>query len=152
MNINGTIYELNRKSLEIYLSGCKKPHCDGCHNPELWDFDNGISWKKFVPEITDKINNHMVDEIWILGGEPLDQNKKQLIELLSLINLYENVIVYLFTRYEIMNRKIFNLVDYVKTGKFDKELDSYYDWNHNIELASWNQKIIEGGKNGRKTM
>ena len=42
MRILSTQYTLANKSLEIYISGCMaSPHCEGCHNPESWDFDLG---------------------------------------------------------------------------------------------------------------
>ena len=41
MNINSVDYSPNLMSLDIYISGCASPHCDGCHNPMLWDFEKG---------------------------------------------------------------------------------------------------------------
>ena len=45
MNIVTTQYTLKTKSLEIYVAGCRGDshgtHCEGCHNPELWDFNIG---------------------------------------------------------------------------------------------------------------
>jgi hypothetical protein len=35
MNIASIDYSPSTESLDIYVSGCNKPHCNGCHNPDL---------------------------------------------------------------------------------------------------------------------
>lgn len=59
-------------SVSFYTQGC--PHrCQGCHNPETWDFKGG---KEFTANILDEIiealqANGIKRSLCILGGEPL---------------------------------------------------------------------------------
>jgi anaerobic ribonucleoside-triphosphate reductase activating protein len=59
-------------SVTFYTQGC--PHrCQGCHNPQTWDFDSG---KEFIPELLDEIIsaltcNGIERNLCIQGGEPL---------------------------------------------------------------------------------
>ena len=79
IRIAGTEVNVQHKALEIYLSGCKGPHCQGCHNPELWDFTVGdLITENTTQSLLDKIEEmkaaRLVNYIWVLGGEPLDQD------------------------------------------------------------------------------
>lgn len=56
----------------FYTQGCSR-HCQGCHNPETWDFMGG---KEFLPtlldEIIEKLNAQGIQRSFcIMGGEPL---------------------------------------------------------------------------------
>lgn len=59
-------------SVSFYTQGC--PHrCQGCHNPETWDFKGG---KEFTADVLDEIvealqANGIKRSLCILGGEPL---------------------------------------------------------------------------------
>lgn len=48
MRVAGTEFNLAHRALEIYLSGCKAPHCEGCHNKELWEFNQGIPYQEWL--------------------------------------------------------------------------------------------------------
>ena len=79
MKIAGTEVSLLHKAFEIYLSGCKYSPCHGCHNPELWSFDFGVDVDvEKIAELISKINElkeeKLIEYVWILGGEPLDNN------------------------------------------------------------------------------
>ena len=70
-------YSFNYKSLDIYVAGCKgKPHCEGCHNPSSWDFDQGIELKEayFIMDRYISEADCMIDNIMLFGGEWLDQD------------------------------------------------------------------------------
>ena len=63
-------------SVTFFTQGC--PHrCNGCHNPETWDFDGG---KEFTPKVLEEIYealraNGVQRSFCIMGGEPLcEQN------------------------------------------------------------------------------
>ena len=103
MNIAGTEINLKHKALEIYLAGCKHHSCKGCHNPELWNFDVGdVLNKHILQRITCKFQElhkaKLVDYVWVLGGEPLDQHPSELFEFLVAINNYTTNVV-LWTHY-----------------------------------------------------
>lgn len=74
MNILATQYTLSRKSLEIYLAGCKGDkgvHCTSCHNPETWNFNQGRKYGiKYASDIYSKVASfsNMIDNIEIFGG------------------------------------------------------------------------------------
>lgn len=63
-------------SVTLFTQGCPH-HCEGCHNPETWDFDGG---KEFTPNVLRKIvdgltHNGVKRNFCIMGGEPLcEQN------------------------------------------------------------------------------
>jgi len=55
----------------IYTQGCGLC-CEGCHNPETWDYDGGFEIT--VDEIINQIkSNPLTDGITISGGEPFDK-------------------------------------------------------------------------------
>lgn len=151
MNILATQYTLTRKSLEIYLAGCNgNPHCSGCHNPETWNFNQGTQYNKkyFNNEIKAKIENFddMINNIEIFGGEPNDQNLKDLrLMLEDLQTLHKKI--WLFTRYsfdKIPNFEL-QLCDYIKCGAYIPKLKIKDNIQYGIKLATSNQKIYKKG-------
>ena len=89
-------------SVTLFTQGCPH-HCEGCHNPETWDFNGG---KEFTPEVLRKIvagltKNGIKRSFCIMGGEPLcEQNT-----LLTLMTIqyvkqhFPEVKIYLWTGY-----------------------------------------------------
>lgn len=150
MKIASTQYSLAHNSFEIYLSGCnEQPKCEGCYSKELWDFDVGEEYtKKYFEKLSKKINNFekIIDNIFILGGEPLDQNTDELLMLTSDLK-YFNKPIWLFTRYELekIDKSISYLFDYIKSGKYLKELSCDNNIQYEIKLATSNQKIYKKG-------
>jgi organic radical activating enzyme len=143
IHIAGTEYNLHRSCLEIYVCGCKAPHCDGCHNVGLWGFIEHDNTEKYKKIISDKFKSGMINEFFILGGEPLDQNLDELENFIIFLKKFD-VNIWLWTRYtEYLHLNFLDLLDYIKIGKYDKRLNSYIDNKHDIELASSNQKIIK---------
>jgi len=142
MNIAGLDYNLSRKCLEIYIRGCKPPHCPGCHNKSLWQFDKKDNINFYKNIISKKIKTGMVDEVWLLGGEPLDQNLIELENFIKFLKTY-SIKLWLWTRYEnCLNVPFLKYLDFIKTGAYDKNLPEYYIEACDITLASSNQKII----------
>jgi len=141
LNISGLQYNLNRKTLEIYVSGCLG-NCEGCHNKELWDFSLGRDCRNFLEKIEKRIKTGMVMSIWVLGGDPMDQNWVDLIDFLKKLKEYRKKI-WLWTRYkkEDISDEILELIDYLKTGEYRHDLPGYTCPMTGIELASNNQKI-----------
>ncbi|MEG2054561.1 MAG: anaerobic ribonucleoside-triphosphate reductase activating protein [Oscillospiraceae bacterium] len=55
----------------VFCQGCPH-HCNGCHNPETWDFDGGKAYT--VTDIFEKINkNPLLSGVTFSGGEPFCQ-------------------------------------------------------------------------------
>lgn len=142
MNIAGIDYNLNHKALELYISGCTL-HCDGCHNEELWDFTKGNPyfghWDRVIHK---KLKEHLVENVWIMGGEPLDQDTQIFYEFICDIFSFD-VKLWLWTGYEDVPDHLLWTLDYIKVGEYQKDSDSYTEPLFGIELASVNQKIIK---------
>jgi anaerobic ribonucleoside-triphosphate reductase activating protein len=154
MNIASTQYTLEIKSLEIYVAGCNaSPHCPNCHNPESWNFNLGENYDfEYLLKLENKVKNfdNMIDNIMIMGGEPLDQNKKEIYELffdIATSSTLNTKKIWLFTRYELENiaKEIKDLCDYIKCGKYIKELSCDNNIQHGIKLATSNQNIYKKG-------
>lgn len=152
MKIAGFQFNPKHMVMELYISGCKAPHCIGCHNPETWDREFG----KDVEEIYCLLHREvellgdMFKGWWIMGGEPLDQNPDELEELLYQLQGIKPVYMMLWTRYEYselpQSRQniIHKWFKYVKHGRFNK----FYPSSEvkvddiSLRLASNNQYIV----------
>lgn len=154
MNILSTQYTLINRALEIYLSGCKgKPHCPGCHNPESWDFVNGIKYDKdYLMNISSKINNFdkLIQNIMIFGGEPFDQDVDDLWEFIKDMTAL-NKKLWVFTRYGLKTlfqkfpKELICAFDYIKCGRYIEELRVDNKVQYGIKLATSNQHIYKKG-------
>jgi anaerobic ribonucleoside-triphosphate reductase activating protein len=145
MNIVSTQYNLQNKTLEIYLSGCYGD-CYNCHNPELKDFNIGNYYSDELPKIIQKIYefDSLIDNIWILGGEPLDQDILKLNDLLNYLT-QTNKKIWLWTRYELneIPELVKRYCNYIKCGKYIKKLKTDNNIQFGVKLASSNQRIYK---------
>jgi anaerobic ribonucleoside-triphosphate reductase activating protein len=146
MNIGSTQYSLKYKSFEIYISGCYGS-CRGCCNPELKEFSYGhILDENSLTKIINKIKEFdiLIDSIWILGGDPIDQNKNELLILLHRLQ-QTNKLIWLWTRYDLdyISKEIRQNCDYIKCGEYKANLKNSIQYE--ITLASNNQKIYKKG-------
>lgn len=148
MNIAATQFSLQTKSFEIYLSGCNR-HCLNCHNPELQNFDIGENYYSKLDDILGKIHEFscIIENIWILGGEPLDQDIEELNNLLIILRR-TNKKIWLFTGYEFLDVSTLTikLIDFLKTGEYDEIKLVDDNIQYKIKLPSSNQKIWVKGK------
>ena len=103
----------------IFVQGCSH-RCDGCHNPETWDFDGGYDFT--IEAIADDFRRRKyIDGITLSGGDPFYQ-QNQCIELLKLIKP-SNVWIYTGFEYEeIADTELARRADVLVTGKFVPEL------------------------------
>lgn len=69
--------------VSLFVSGCTH-HCEGCFNPETWNFDYG---EPYTQETEDKIISLLrpgyIRGLTLLGGEPFEpENQRELVKLL----------------------------------------------------------------------
>lgn len=145
MRIVSTQYSGKYEALEVYVSGCTRG-CPGCHNSELYDFNLGDEFTtRWLNDFVRKINAYrkVVKKVWVLGGEPLDQDQAQLIKLLEAAKSC-GVEVWLFTGYEAEDvpEDIARLCDYIKCGRYRREL-SGDNVQFGVTLSSINQYIVK---------
>lgn len=136
----------------FFTQGC--PHrCEGCHNPETWDFQGG---REFTPDILDKIIKGLTAQgikrnFCIMGGEPLCPENQFLTLLLvnSVKERLPDTKIYIWTGYnldEILNEgkvgQILEKTDVVIDGPF---IAAYKDRTLFMRGSS-NQRILYKGK------
>lgn len=111
--------------VSFWVQGC--PHkCDGCFNPETWDFNGG---KEYTTETKNRlvklVSSEYVDGLSILGGEPFaPYHREAVLDLIRTIkSLYPNKRIMVWTGYKLENLK-FDLdgIDYIVDGRFEKNL------------------------------
>lgn len=100
-------------SLNIYLSGCKNnKRCNmiKCQNQLLRNFNEGTNYLQWYSKIYKYMSKEFVECIVLLGGEPLDQNEKDLFFLLSMIDYAQyvkksNLLIYIYSGYLFEDKK-----------------------------------------------
>lgn len=142
MNIARLQYNEKYQALEVYISGCDGA-CEGCHNPELWDYSIGEPWSSWGKDLRKYLSTGMVRSIWVLGGEPCLQNGATLELFLQYLSQYKKSIV-LWTRFSVedISSHILQHIDYIKVGEYQKDSEPYEEPLFGIKLASGNQRII----------
>lgn len=149
LKILASQYTLKMKAFEIYTAGCVGPHCEGCHNQETWSFNQGNEYsKEMFEEIKEKINDFesLIDKIMIFGGEPFDSSHFELEKMLKdLKTLNKEIWVFTRNRLEDLPEFAKEYCDYIKSGRYIKELVTNDNTQYGIELATSNQKIYKKG-------
>lgn len=139
-------------SVTFFTQGC--PHrCEGCHNPETWDFEGGeeVTHDTILDVIEAITANGLHRNLCIMGGEPLCPENQFLTNLIinSVKEKLPDTKVYLWTGYYLKdldfnnNRiaQILDKIDYIIDGPFEKD-------KRDITLfmrGSSNQHILKKG-------
>lgn len=141
----------------LFVSGCTN-RCEGCFQPETWDFNFG---KPFTREVEDEIIKMLAPSyirgLTLLGGEPFEpSNQRALVSFVERVKeIYPQKDVWAFTgftyeqllkeghqkRTEVTD-KLLSMIDVLVDGKFVKELK-------NLRLkfrGSSNQRLIDMNK------
>lgn len=145
MKIVSTQYSINTKSFEIYVSGCDGRCGNNCHNKELWDFNLGEDYEDIIDNIISKIIefNKIVDWVWVLGGEPLLQNRGELKNMLKYLKIVNKpIMLWTSFEYDKIPKYIIKLCNYIKTGMYLPECGDGNE-QYGIKLATANQKIFK---------
>ena len=140
MNIAGTELNLKYRALEIYIAGCKG-YCEGCQNPELWNFDiPSINPENIYKELRELQEANLVNAVWVLGGEPLDQKYS---DLIAFVKNLQAPIRMLWTHFSYIPPEILQYFTHVKTGPYIKGKESYIEPLFGITLANPEQRIYK---------
>lgn len=139
-------------SITFFTQGC--PHrCEGCHNPETWDFEGGeeVTHDTILDVIEAITANGLHRNLCIMGGEPLCPENQFLTNLIinSVKEKLPDTKVYLWTGYYLKDldfnnnriEQILDKVDYIIDGPFEKD-------KRDITLfmrGSSNQHILKKG-------
>lgn len=138
----------------LFVSGCTH-HCEGCFNPETWDFNYGEEFNQTVIETILKESQYgYVNGITILGGEPMEKpNQPAVLELLRQFKRkFPNKTIWLYSGYTLeqltgkeesrcrteYTDEILSLLDVLVDGPWKKEL---YDVTLQFR-GSRNQRLI----------
>lgn len=113
--------------VSLYVSGCLH-HCKGCFNKETWDFKAG---KEFTKEKKEEFIKACKDEkitaVSILGGEPMQQDFMEMLDLLRTIKIQVNKPVWMWTGYRLeelgsyQKQMLQDFVDVLVDGKFEED-------------------------------
>lgn len=145
----------NGYSVVIFFSSC--PHmCKGCHNPETWtDKNKGHFFtKETQEEILQhfEINEKFYDNLVFSGGDPLcDDNIEHVLEFAREFKVkFPSKQIWTYTGYDFKEltekrKEILELTDYIKCGKYMKELSCLDNIQYDIRLATSNQRIYKKG-------
>lgn len=148
---------------EIYLSGCHG-YCEGCHSPHTHDFSTGLDlndrliMSSLLEDIKLRYDRGEVDNLVVIGGEPLDQPENELLDFLDVLtDRFPKCKLWLYTHFEEEEVRarfssVLNSVDYVKCGKFDLSKLSdqgFKDKLTGVTLATSNQYFIKGNRGGK---
>lgn len=139
-------------SVTFFTQGC--PHrCEGCHNPETWDFEGGeeVTHDTILEVIEAITANRLHRNLCIMGGEPLCPENQFLTNLIinSVKEKLPDTKIYLWTGYcledlDMNNNRVKSILEQV-----DCLIDGPYDkTKRDVSLfmrGSSNQRILYKG-------
>lgn len=139
-------------SVTFFTQGC--PHrCEGCHNPETWDFEGGeeVTHDTILEVIKAITANGLHRNLCIMGGEPLCPENQFLTNLIinSVKEKLPDTKIYLWTGYcledlDMSNNRVKSILEQV-----DCLIDGPYDkTKRDVSLfmrGSSNQRILYKG-------
>ena len=109
--------------VSLFVQGCNR-HCDGCFNPETWDYNGGRIFNRRMQELfLDLGKEKRITGFSILGGEPLDQNEHMLELIKQIKERYPDKTIWMWTGYtyeELTDKQmeIVKLLDVLVDGPF----------------------------------
>lgn len=136
VNNDDTVNSVDGPAISLWVCGCPH-HCQGCHNPELWDFkpdnflyevrntnDEEIFWNKYLKPLLEDID--IKKNLAILGGEPLAPNNRLFVS---------NIILYVHKFFP--DRKIL-----LWSGYSLEEIENMFNEPYEIDFLSYVTYLI----------
>ena len=136
VNNDDTVNSVDGPAISLWVCGCPH-HCQGCHNPELWDFkpdnflyevrntiDEEVFWTKYLKPLLEDID--IKKNLAILGGEPLAPNNRLFVS---------NIILYVHKFFP--DRKIL-----LWSGYSLEEIEKIFDKPYEIDFLSYVTYLI----------
>ena len=143
VNNDDTVNSVDGPAISLWVYGCPH-HCQGCHNPELWDFkpdnflyevrntnDEGKFWVEYLKPLLE--DTGIKKNLSILGGEPLDPRNQLFVSniIFYVHNFFPDRKILLWTGYSLEEiKKMFkkpyendflSYITYLITDRFDIE-------------------------------
>lgn len=126
----------------LWVSGCSH-HCKDCHNPNTWDYDNGMEFDQSARQyLFECLSKSYIQGLTLSGGDPLYfKNREEIISLIHEVrDKFPRKDIWLYTGYtweEINNLDLD--VDVIVDGPF-------INYQKDISLlfrGSRNQRLID---------
>ncbi len=137
--------------VSIFMQGCTF-HCEGCFNPETWDFNEGIDFTdETINEIMKLCEKQNIEGLSILGGEPLHpkniEGSTKLAKAFKEKFPKKNLWVWSgFLLEKLKDKEIFKYIDVLVDGQFKIKLK-----NPKLKYCgSSNQRVIDVQKSLKK--
>ncbi len=145
--VDGTSVDGPGLRTSVYLSGCSH-HCDGCHNPQSWDPENGdiISASELIATIVDSGMN-----VTFTGGDPMMQ-ADALSEVMQQLHEKHNINIWCYTGFLFENilddpsmSKLLEWIDVLVDGPFiisQRDISLLFRGSSNqrlINVAKWRE-------------
>ncbi len=147
----------------LFVAGCTH-HCQGCFNPESWNFEAGKPFTDAtIEEIIASLRPDYVKGLTLLGGEPFEPiNQQALLPLVKKVKeLYPQKTIWAYSGYlfdkqiqDVMAKKypftneLLQYIDVLVDGEFheaEKDLSIVYRGSRNQRIIDV-QKSLEEGK------
>ena len=113
--------------VSIFVQGCSH-HCDGCFNPETWNFQGGHVFNaQICNQFLDLATPKGICGISIIGGETLDQGEDMLKLVNSIRSKFGNTKTiwmwtgYIYEELNDLQKEIVKQLDVLVDGPFIKE-------------------------------
>ena len=107
----------------VFVSGCRR-HCDGCQNPEAWDFGFGERWNWQTEQmVIDSLKPYWIQGLTICGGEPFEpENEPALAALLKRVRReFPDKDIWIYSGYtleELEGHELLQYADVLVDGPF----------------------------------
>lgn len=126
-------------------------HCEGCHNPQTWDYENGKDMT--IEEVFSLLTKSDITDVTFSGGEPFCQ-PGPLSVLAEKIRKETSKDIWIYSGYtfeEIMaddkKKKLLLLCDVLVDGKFEinnRDLNMRFKGSHNQRIIDIKKSLDSG--------